>query len=112
MTLHCACRLGILDQLYQKRNEIAYALGLIVEVPIAMCSSDYDFDQSLKITTTDSSHSLPAHSIQTKEITLFFVTVYHYNVPQQVISPGGLAANQINLYDLDLVSSIFHPPAV
>lgn len=47
MFLHCASRLGVLSHLYEKRHHIAYALGLIHEVPIATCSNDYDFQTGL-----------------------------------------------------------------
>jgi len=63
----------VLDRLFQKRHELAYAIGLIEEVPIAMCNSDYDFNQGLKIETRDDSQSIPHVVVQAKEINLFFV---------------------------------------
>lgn len=41
MTLHCASRLGVVSYLYENRLEIAYQIGLIAEIPIAMCAGDY-----------------------------------------------------------------------
>jgi hypothetical protein len=111
MALHCASRLGILDRVYQSRNNIAYVLGLIKEVPIAMCSVDYDFNQSLQIKTDDSSQSLPS-TTQAREINLFFATQYSYPQPQQILLYSRSFVNPTNLYGLTIVSSIFHPPAV
>lgn len=71
LTLHCAERLGLLSFLYEQRHEIAFTVGLIEEVPISMCNSDYDFEKGLKIDTPDTDHSLPP-TIVAREITLFW----------------------------------------
>jgi hypothetical protein len=112
MALHCASRLGVINQLYQKRNEIASALGLIKEIPIAICSSNYDFNQSLKIKTDESAHSLPSPSIQENEVNLFLVTEYLHLCPQQIILSTRSFGSPTDLYCLNIATSIFHPPAV
>jgi hypothetical protein len=71
MMLHCASRLGILSYLYQERHSIAHAVGLIQEIPIALCSSDYDFNQGLSIQDHDDSETLPVTFGHAHEITLF-----------------------------------------
>lgn len=72
MMLHCASRLGILSYLYQERHSIAQAVGLIQEVPIALCSSDYDFNQGLlSIQDHNDSETLPVTFGHAHEINLF-----------------------------------------
>lgn len=70
MGLHCSSRIGFLSYLYQQRHEIAYAIGLIAEVPIAMCSSDYHF-QTGDVLQDDSEHKSLPLAIHASEITLF-----------------------------------------
>lgn len=71
MMLHCASRLGLLSYLYQERHAIAHAVGLIQEIPIALCSSDYDFNQGLSIQVHDDSETQPVTFGHAHEITLF-----------------------------------------
>jgi|SRR5579859_112483 len=111
MSLHCASKLGLLDRLYQKRQDIAYALGLIQEAPISMCSSDYDFGRGLKIESKDYSHfPLLPQLTQSRDIDLFFVSGYSYR--QQLQVPHRISLiNPIDLYGLLLIRPIFHPPS-
>jgi hypothetical protein len=111
MMLHCASRIGFLSYLYQQRHELAYTIGLIAEVPIALCSSDYDFDSGLKIRAQDESdQSLPT-VFQAREIQLFF---FRQNIE---VNPelSLICENQIpgviekSYYPPSL--SIFHPPS-
>ena len=83
MVLHCASRLGVLSYLYENRNEIANTMGLISEVPIAMCSSDYDFNQGLHIQHNDNHPSAPASFLTAHEITLFSQAYISYNLPEK-----------------------------
>lgn len=72
MVLHCASRIGFLSYLYQNRHELAYQVGLIAEIPIALCSGDYDFGRGLTIIHQDQpEQSLPPQFLQTAEILLF-----------------------------------------
>ena len=71
MTLHCASRLGFLDQLYKNRHKIAYTMGLIAEIPIAMCNRDYDFNDALVI-EIDDNESLLYGFLSANEINLFY----------------------------------------
>ncbi len=73
MILHCAARLSLLDSLYQKRHRIAYDLGLIAEIPIAICSGDYDFDGKLSFKSYDKDEASTPINYQPTEITLFFL---------------------------------------
>lgn len=113
MTLHCASRIGFLSSIYQKRHKIAHTLGLISEVPIAMCNSDYDFNPGLVVLEdADSDSTLPPITFQTQEILLFFhqSTDFLTN-PNRFIS---LVDNHSKVIDHAYKTpalSIFHPPS-
>lgn len=113
MMLHCAGRLGVLSYLYQQRHEIAYSIGLITELPIAVCSSEYNFDSGLNIRATDESdHSLPPGIFQAREIQLFC------NERKIEINPA-LSVIRVNKLPEFLERaycspsfSVFHPPSL
>jgi hypothetical protein len=110
MALHCGCRLGLLDQLFRKRHEIAFALGLIEEIPIALCSSSHDFSQGLKIAVLDDSQSI-SFAAQTREIDLYLVSCCEPPSRQDEVVASDTEAVSSDLYKLTWVSSIFHPPS-
>ena len=111
MVLHSASRLGVLSYLYQQRREIAYAVGIIAEIPIAMCSSDYDLNSGLSIVSADKSDlSTPPALIEAKEIQLFFSRHLSFNNPNRSESK----INEVFLIEAKYSSpplSIFHPPS-
>ena len=72
MITHCAGRLGFLSYLYQQRHEIANALGLIEEKPIAVCGSEFQPDANLVFTADETNESVPPQLIEVREIQLFF----------------------------------------
>ena len=107
--LHGSARLGLLDHVYQKRHEIAFALSLISEVPIAICSVDYDFAETLKIESGDDSHSGPPVSLQTNEVDLFLIEQTEFD--NQSNLPASIWTRiTADLYRLAPSNSIFHPP--
>ena len=112
MMLHCAARLGVLSYLYENRNDIANTLGLISEVPIAMCSSDYDFQKGLHIQHADDHHSLAASFLNAQEINLFFEA----NIPFQIQNVTNVEVNQKSIdpasYYLQPFLEIFQPPRI
>jgi hypothetical protein len=61
----------VIDFLYIKRNHIAFSLGLLTEVPIAVCSGEYEFDRGLIMISqqNDSTSQMPL--AQAEEINLF-----------------------------------------
>ena len=111
MVLHCASRLGILSQVYQKRHVIAYTVGLIGEIPIALCGSDYDPSDKLHIQSGDADEALPVNFIQAQEINLFMISGELSLVPDWLlIDERGLYRHHDGLYPSPSFS-IFHPPS-
>ncbi|MFM7859349.1 MAG: hypothetical protein ACKO96_47355 [Flammeovirgaceae bacterium] len=112
MALHCGCRLGFLDLIYQKRHVIAYTIGIIEEVPIAMCNSDYDFNKGLKIDTKEEKSTSPASSLQAHEINLFFASPF-INLPENSMRTlGKIFPAMSDPLTNQYLPSIFHPPAL
>jgi hypothetical protein len=112
MTLHCFSRLGVLSYVFEKRHEIAYSLGLIADIPIAMCSSDYDFTPGLTVQEADGVQSLPQHVTQAQEIILFFHTVAtDIILGEAVILMMAFDNRDDALYPSPLLS-VFHPPSI
>jgi hypothetical protein len=112
MTLHCAGRLGVLSYLYQNKSQIAHTLGLIAEVPIAFCSSDYDFDSGLIFQSNDDSSSTPPVVLQVSEVQLFITDRFNFQVPdRQLLSELHLYAGQQKVLSRP-PQPIFQPPAV
>jgi hypothetical protein len=71
MVLHCASRLGTLSYLYEKRNDIAFSIGLISEIPMSMCSSNYQFSKKLFLQQEDTKQHAPISFSGVQEIVLF-----------------------------------------
>jgi hypothetical protein len=111
MALHCACRIGFVDHLYNNRYKIAFSTGLIVEIPIALCGSKYEHSKTLKIETSDNADAVPLANIKTDPINLFFVTAYVHPNSRRVLIDASASFQGTNLYRLTLVKGIFHPPS-
>lgn len=114
MMLHCASRLGILSYLYQERHSIAHTMGLIQEIPIALCSSNYDFNKGLSIQDNDDSETLPVTIAHAQEITLFAPDTRaadtgdsHYYFAETINQPSYLVAVLPSPH-----FKIFQPPRV
>lgn len=112
MMLHCASRMNFLSYLYEQRQEIAFSLGLIDEIPIAICHHDYEFDKGLKIVTHDTDKArLPSTLTQAREIILFFQFSLISVDPCRKVA----VANHITILHQKKYNSpavpIFHPPA-
>lgn len=71
MTLHCASRLGVLSYLHENRYTIGYSLGMISEIPIALCNNEIDVHKSFYIGQHDLQDKIPAGFPRALEITLF-----------------------------------------
>jgi hypothetical protein len=111
MVLHCAGRLGLLSHLYENRHRIAIAVGLIAEVPIAMCSSDYDFHTGLTLRESDSAKQPVQHLlIQAQEIILCMPPAAgqpsFINIPYRIKATTPYTGRPYHAANAD----IFHPP--
>jgi hypothetical protein len=111
MMLHCACRLGVVDRVYKKRNEIAFSMGLIAEIPISICSSDYKTTHSFKQQSSDDEDALPALVFKTEFINLFFVPAYKHPDKNNITVNLDAFFTSVDLYKFKLPHSIFHPPS-
>ncbi|HZX73350.1 MAG TPA: hypothetical protein VFE57_02950 [Cyclobacteriaceae bacterium] len=111
MIAHCASRLGVVSFLYQKRHAIAYSMGVIAEVPIAMCTSDYDFGKGPNIETSSSEAAAPI-TILAQEINLFFVAQLEMQKPQSQLLSNDFSDSSIDHYRLNSLTQIFRPPLV
>jgi hypothetical protein len=114
MILHCAGRLGLLDSLYQQRHRIAYNLGLIAEIPIAICSGDYDydFDDKLKFQSGDTDETEIPISYQLRDITLFLVNDdLNLNCEPYILSTAINVLHKVNPY-LSPTRAFFQPPKI
>jgi hypothetical protein len=112
MMLHCASRVGFLSYLYQQRHEIAFTLGLIAEVPIAMCSSDYDFNDDLSVHVSDNDDAARQTLPMALEINLFYVAV---ETPEFAAMETGMSKSAPFRWNSPLqgcLRSIFHPPSL
>jgi hypothetical protein len=114
MVLHCASRLGVLSFLYGKRHNIAFSVGLIAEIPIALCDGDYFSKQAPLIIvdhdTTDK--QLPVQFAHAKEIILFVQELVNASISHSSeINPR----HSTDILEVDYnppLLSIFHPPCV
>jgi hypothetical protein len=111
MVLHCASRLGLLDKVYQNRNKIAYSVGLIKEVPIATCSSDYDFGKGLTIQTADDDSTIPTHLKIASEINLFVPPAFTNPLRPSAIQIASSVNNYISIPYFSFLTDVFHPPS-
>jgi hypothetical protein len=112
MVLHCTCRLGLLDQIYQQRHKIAVAFGILDSAPIASCGSHYDAHPALQIQTADDQPAQPSAFIQVQEINLF-LSFHDTTLPANayLIINTNYSVNRADLPPRHL-PAIFHPPAI
>lgn len=113
MTLHCASRLGFISYLYSQRHQIAYSLGLISEIPIAICGPDYFASQAPLVIqdTAEDDQNLPASLSSAREVQLFLQLS-----PNHIFDQTGTDLNHSTEYQASgyppPVVPFFHPPAV
>lgn len=111
MLVHAAGRFGALSYVYENRHAIAFSFGLIGEVPIAMCSSEYDFGDQLMVDQSSSDESMPAF-MHAQEIKLFCVPVLNLPETGRTILEIEPPINAGPFYNPVSRSSVFHPPLV
>lgn len=112
MMLHSSSRIGILSLLYQSRHEFAFRAGLIAEIPIAMCSSDYDFTNELEfVDPGDDRSTLPPVFTQMREILLFFQdSMISVKPSLRLMETKNFAFHRERKYSSP-GKDIFHPPS-
>jgi hypothetical protein len=112
LMLHCASRLGFLSYLYQQKEKIALSIGLIDEIPIAPCSSEYDFGDSNKLDVKhEADHPAPLLR-QASEITLFFSPVFICCPSAKFIPVTASFPFVKTTFSSQPIDSIFHPPSL
>lgn len=110
MVLHCASRLGVLTYLYEQRHHIAFNAGLIAEIPIALCNSDYHFQKELTIDDQQEDDSLPVTVGQAHEIILYLQeTKVHLTASLLFMKDDAFTLFVESEYPPP-PTSIFHPP--
>jgi hypothetical protein len=111
MIVHGAGRIGVLSYLYEKRQVIGYSIGVISEIPISICSADYQSDKKLQVDDSDADMKVPV-SFHAQEINLFFeARVFDSSVPCITMTSRSFQFIPDN-YELSSVDSVFHPPLV
>lgn len=112
MVLHCAVRTGLFNYLYQQRHEIAFALGIVDEVPITECGHKY-FDGSgfyVDVPKDSNDLSLPA-AFHVQEINLILNAVSTIEIkPNSAHARVEYSADVVNGLYASPALSIFHPP--
>ena len=112
MMLHCAARMNFLSFVYEQRQQIAFNLGLLDEIPMTTCHHDYEFDKGIVVVTPDTHESnLPSTFSHAREITLFIVDV-HVGADQDAIALKEIDGTPevLRRYSSPALS-IFHPPS-
>ncbi len=110
IALHSAGRLGFIDRVYSNRYEIAVAVGLIPEIPIPLCSRDYDCRKGITAQANDRSEPIPATAPKAERITLFLVSEYSLPLRLNAVVRKQPRLFFMDLYKLVLVDPFFHPP--
>ena len=110
MVLHCASRLGLLSTLYTHRQEIAYRFGLINELPIASCTSDYDFNKGLSIQSHDDDAGV-ALFLTASEIKLFAIDIHQHMGRNPFVLTAQHHSAAVSLQYTSPMLSVFHPPS-
>lgn len=109
MVLHASSRLGTITYLYQNKDLIAYALGLVSERPITECSSEFYFADRLTV-ADESSEEQPNALPLAREIHLFFVDpvrFVHEPVTHMIVFP---AAQSIPPLSEGVPAGLLRPP--
>jgi hypothetical protein len=112
MVIHCASRLGFLSYLYENRTQIANTLGLISEVPIAFCSSDYTFNETLPTQPSDSETGIPVSFSSAHEITLFIQNHFAFSGEPINVSLMKVESHYSIPHYLSPHLDIFQPPRI
>lgn len=108
--LHSAGRLGFLSYLYEQRHAIAFAAGFIDSIPIAICSSNYDFNDTLEFKSGPHEEEVPATLFQGNEINLFIQHPYYPVSNLTELSRRQKFPDHTNRPYPEQAFAVFHPP--
>jgi hypothetical protein len=110
MVLHCACRLGVIDHLYNNRKNIAFSIGVIKEMPIASCGSEYEHPLTIEVDDDASGDSVPATTFKAQQINLFLAPALpQVNCALPLLSVTHFV-NLKELFDTCQLDPLFQPP--
>jgi hypothetical protein len=110
MTLHCATKLGVIDHLYRNRHHIGIALGMLSEMPVAMCGSQYNHPTKIIVSPVDKDCENHPLSLKINEINLY-CTENSIQVGYTAFFECELSfSSSVNLYQYFSHRPIFHPP--
>ncbi len=112
LMLHCAGRTGFLSYLYKQRHEIAYGLGLIDEVPIAICTAGYFVHENGLVIQTGETTNVPVVLTNAAEIVLFFTTPEFSPVPDRPLLGENLPTHHIAGFYGSPALDFFQPPRI
>lgn len=108
--LHGASRVGLLTYLTHHRHDIAYTIGFIAEIPIAMCNNAYDFNTTFKIDSRSHDEAEQPLIFQTAKIDFFIPLQFNFD-SQRMKESVVVVLTHYNLvhYQSPLLD-IFRPP--
>lgn len=109
MTVHCGSRLGVLSYLFEKRHAIAYSIGMIAEIPIALCNAEYDFSDHLNFQDSDSCQRVP-YFATAQEFNLFFISAIDFERSPSYLEIENPKSFYLDFHYRSPIHSIFHPP--
>ncbi len=112
MMLHCASRLKLVDLIYKNRNQIAYSIGLIAEIPIAMCDGKYDFGRGIVVNEQEHQTSSPITLSIAQEINLFHYFSNFTITPSFVKIADTIWGSYTSREYITPSVLIFHPPSL
>lgn len=109
MMLHCITRLGVTSYLYSKRHQVALSVGLIDEVPITLCKSDYPPGTPLVIAAMQD-QNVPVPFTHTSEIHLFVESATPDIAQNQAMSTLTHQTMMRHSEYTPPALTVFHPP--
>ena len=112
LVLHCASRVGLLSHIYQERHQIAFFLGIVDELPIALCGTSHFDSQQLLVHPADEKGSVPAELMTRINIVLFCVKVGNIDDPVRFLIPPVHNFHYVLVPYASPARDILHPPCV
>jgi hypothetical protein len=112
MTVHQAGRLGVFSFLYENKAKIAFTLGIIAELPVALCSSDYNADQSLVVFSAEDHESVPPVTIVTRDLNPFICSLFELSIPERNQLSAYLFISNTGRILPGTIQDLLRPPSI